>query len=101
LVLEDTTDDQGVVRYPVGQWPLLHPDTKEVLIDSHGRRSVATSVAYGPTLGLNIALGYLPHEVAKEGDCVLMEYFGNFFPARIKAVGYRALLDPENERVKT
>jgi hypothetical protein len=30
-----------------------------------------------------------------------MEYFGNFFPARIKAVGYRALLDPENERVKT
>ena len=101
LVLEDTTDDQGVVRYPVGQWPLLDPDTKEVLVDSHGRRSVATSVAYGPTLGLNIALGYLPHEVAKEGDCVLMEYFGNFFPARIKAVGYRALLDPENERVKT
>ncbi len=101
LVLEDTTDDAGTVRYPVGQWPLLDADTLEVVIDAHGRRSYTTSVAYGPSLGQNIAMGYLPAARAKEGDAVVMEYFGNFFPARIVAVGYGALLDPDNERVKS
>ena len=101
FVLEDTTDAEGVVRYPVGQWPLLDPETHDVIIDSHGRRSYTTSVAFGPSLGQNIAMGYLPSERAKEGEAVLMEYFGSFFSARIVAVGYRALLDPENERVKS
>ena len=101
FVLEDTTDDSGVVRYPVGQWPLLDAQTKDIIIDAHGRRSYTTSVAFGPSLGQNIAMGYLPADRAKEGDTVLMEYFGCFFPARIVAVGYRALLDPENERVKS
>ena len=101
FVLEDTTDEKGVVRYPVGHWPLLDAETKEVIIDSHGRRSYTTSVAYGPSLGQNIAMGYLPSERAKEGDTVLMEYFGCFFPAKIVSVGYRALLDPDNERVRS
>jgi len=101
FVLEDTTDDTGVVRYPVGQWPLLDADTRDIIFDSHGRRSYTTSVAYGPSLGQNIAMGYLPADRAKEGDAVVMEYFGCFFTARIVAVGYRALLDPENERVKS
>ena len=51
--------------------------------------------------GQNIAMGYLPADRAKEGDSVLMEYFGCFFPAKIVSVGYRALLDPENERVRS
>ena len=72
-MLEDTTDDKGVVRYPVGHWPLLDPESKEVIIDSHGRRSYTTSVAFGPSLGQNIAMGYLPADRAKEGDSVLME----------------------------
>ena len=101
FVLEDTTDDKGVVRYPVGHWPLLDPESKEVIIDSHGRRSYTTSVAFGPSLGQNIAMGYLPADRAKEGDSVLMEYFGCFFPAKIVSVGYRALLDPDNERVRS
>ena len=101
LVLEETTDDSGVVRYPVGHWPLLDAQTKDVIVDAHGRRSYTTSVAFGPSLGQNIAMGYLPADRAKEGESVLMEYFGCFFPARIVAVGYRALLDPENERVKS
>ena len=101
FVLEDTTDDKGVVRYPVGHWPLLDPESKEVIIDSHGRRSYTTSVAFGPSLGQNIAMGYLPVDRAKEGDSVLMEYFGCFFPAKIVSVGYRALLDPDNERVRS
>ena len=101
FVLEETTDDSGVVRYPVGHWPLLDAQTKDVIVDAHGRRSYTTSVAFGPSLGQNIAMGYLPADQAKEGESVLMEYFGCFFPARIVAVGYRALLDPENERVKS
>jgi glycine cleavage system aminomethyltransferase T len=99
--LEDTTDEKGVVRYPVGHWPLLDPESKDVIIDSHGRRSYTTSVAYGPSLGQNIAMGYLPSDRAKEGDVVLMEYFGCFFNAKIVSVGYRALLDPDNERVRS
>ena len=101
FVLENTTDDSGIERYPVGHWPLLDPESKEVIIDSHGRRSYTTSVAYGPSLGQNIAMGYLPSDRAKEGDSVLMEYFGGFFTAKIVAVGYRPLLDPDNERVKS
>ena len=101
FVLEDTTDEKGVVRYPVGHWPLLDPESKDVIIDSHGRRSYTTSVAYGPSLGQNIAMGYLPSDRAKEGDVVLMEYFGCFFNAKIVSVGYRALLDPDNERVRS
>jgi len=58
-------------------------------------------VAYGPSLGQNIAMGYLPSDRAKEGDVVLMEYFGCFFNAKIVSVGYRALLDPDNERVRS
>jgi len=46
-------------------------------------------------------MGYLPADRANEGDTVYMEYFGNFFSARVTAVGYRAMLDPENVRVKT
>jgi len=58
-------------------------------------------VAFGPSLGQNIAMGYLPADRAKEGDSVLMEYFGCFFTAKIVSVGYQALLDPHNERVRS
>ena len=76
LVLKDTTDSNGVVRYPIGNWPILDRESKEVLIDSHGRRSYTTSMSFGPSLGVNIAMGYLPADKAKEGDVVLIEYFG-------------------------
>ena len=81
------TDDKGVTRYPVGHWPLLDPESKEVIIDSHGRRSYTTSVAFGPSL-VRTSPCYLPADRAKEGDSVLMEYFGCFFPAKIVSVGY-------------
>jgi glycine cleavage system aminomethyltransferase T len=99
LVLNNTTDSHGVVRYPVGMWPLLDKSSGEVLVDSKGRRSYVTSIAYGPSLGKNIALAYLPPAYAVEGNCVSMEYFGEHFDARVEAVGYRPLLDPQNERV--
>ncbi len=96
LVLTDTTDSKGVVRYPVGTMPVMDPETGETLVDELGRRSYTTSVAYGPSLGKNIALAYLPWASCREGRRVAVEYFGETFPAEVAAVGYRALYDPEN-----
>ena len=101
FVLQDTTDSNGVVRYPIGTWPILDKDSKEVIVDSHGRRSYTTSMAYGPSLGVNIAMGYLPADRATEGDTVLIEYFGEHYEAKVMKVGYGALLDPTNERPKS
>ncbi|HEV7417450.1 MAG TPA: FAD-dependent oxidoreductase, partial [Tianweitania sediminis] len=96
LVMTENTDAKGVARYPVGIMPVMDPDTGEVLVDELGRRSFTTSVAYGPTLGKNIALAYLPHAYAQEGRKLSVEYFGETYPVEVAAVGYKALYDPEN-----
>ncbi|MDN3555562.1 GcvT family protein [Halomonas maura] len=101
LTLEDHHDPRGLPRYPVGHAPILDPESGEVLVDALGRRSYVTSFAFGPSLGKTIALGYLPAEVAREGDRVFMEYFGERYPLRIAAVGYQPLFDPENLRPKS
>jgi len=101
LVLPDTTDSRGVVRYPVGTMPVIDPQTGETLVDELGRRSYTTSVAYGPTIGKNIALAYLPWSHCREGRRLAVEYFGETFPAEVAAVGYRALYDPENLRPRS
>ncbi|WP_416140150.1 GcvT family protein [Halomonas sp. HK25] len=98
LVMEDNHDAAGTPRFPVGQSPLLDPESGEVPVDALGRRSYVTSIAYGPSLGCNIALGYLPTDYAEEGRQLLMEYFGEHYPMRVATVGYRALYDPENQR---
>ena len=76
MVMTDNVDSNGVARYPVGQWPILDPETNEVLVDELGRRSYVTSIAYGPSVGKNIALGYLPHDYAVEGKELIMECLG-------------------------
>ncbi|MEM7219728.1 MAG: FAD-dependent oxidoreductase [Pseudomonadota bacterium] len=101
LTMTSNIDGAGVARYPVGEWPILDAETGEVLIDAQGRRSTSTSVAFGPSLGANIVLGYIPAERAVEGSEFVLEYFGEHFPLRLDAVGYRALLDPDNERPKS
>jgi glycine cleavage system aminomethyltransferase T len=58
-------------------------------------------MAYGPSLGKNIAMGYLPADKAVEGDVVLIEYFGEHYDATVMKVGYGALLDPTNERPRS
>ena len=73
LTMTDNVDAKGVARYPVGQWPILDKDSNEVIIDSVGRRSYATSIAYGPSVGKNIALAYLPKRYAKVGEELSME----------------------------
>ncbi|GAB2710882.1 GcvT family protein [Halomonas garicola] len=100
LTLGDHHDARGVARYPVGHSPILDPDSREVLVDTLGRRSYVTSIAYGPSVGKIIALGYLPAAQARVGAVFAMEYLGEHYPLTVEAVGYRALYDPENRRPK-
>lgn len=101
MTMMDNVDANGVARYPVGQWPILDPETGEVLVDEIGRRSYITSIAYGPSIGKNIALGYLPRSHTQEGQELSMEYFHESYPIRVEAVGYRPLYDPDNSRPKS
>ena len=101
LVMTDNRDAKGVVRYPVGILPIMDPETGESLVDSEGRRSFTTSIAYGPTIGKNIALGYLPHEHAVKGKRFQVEYFGETYPVEVAGVGYEPLYDPENLKPRT
>lgn len=101
LTMQEHVDSSGVTRYPVGQWPILDLISGEVLTDSRGRRSYSTSIAYGPSVGKNILLAYIPWELAVEGREFLLEYFSETYPLKLEAVGYRPLLDPDNQRVKS
>jgi len=101
MTMQDNVDSNGVARYPVGSWPIMDPETGDVLVDEVGRRSYITSIAYGPSVGRNIALGYLPKAYAEEGRTLMMEYFAEHYPIKVEAVGYRALFDPDNERMKS
>ncbi|MEM7196321.1 MAG: glycine cleavage T C-terminal barrel domain-containing protein, partial [Pseudomonadota bacterium] len=101
VVMTDNVDQNGVARYPVGSCPVLDPDSNEVIVDSLGRRSYLTSIAFGPSIGKNIGLVYLPNDYAVEGRELVMEYFDEPFPIRVEAVGCKALYDPANELPKT
>jgi glycine cleavage system aminomethyltransferase T/glycine/D-amino acid oxidase-like deaminating enzyme len=96
LVMTDNVDAKGVARYPVGSMPVVDPATGEVLIDDLGRRSYTTSVAYGPTIGKNIALAYLPWAYCQVGRKLNVEYFGETYPVEVTGIGYKPLYDPEN-----
>ncbi len=101
LVMTENTDRNGIERYPVGICPILDPDTNQVPVDSKGRRSYTTSIAYGPTIGRNIALGYLPHEYAVKGRKLAIEYFGETYAAEVAGVGYEPLYDPESQKPRS
>ncbi len=96
LVMTDNVDARGVARYPVGTLPVMDPETGETLVDELGRRSFTTSIAYGPTIGKNIALAYLPWAYAQEGRKLNVEYFGETYPVEVAGVGYKPLYDSEN-----
>jgi len=91
LTMQDNIDANGVARYPVGSWPIMDPQSGAVLLDAQGRRSFITSIAYGPSIGKNIALAYLPFEYCQEGRHLVMEYFSERYPLRAAAVGYEPL----------
>lgn len=101
LVMTDNKDANGIERFPVGTCPILDKDSGAVLVDTKGRRSYTTSIAYGPSLGKNIALGYLPHAYCETGRELAIEYFGERYPVRVEAVGYKPLYDPSNTKPKS
>ncbi|MDB5529929.1 MAG: sarcosine dehydrogenase [Devosia sp.] len=96
LVMTDNVDSKGVARFPVGIMPVMDPATGETLVDALGRRSFTSSVAYGPTIGKNIALAYLPWDYCQVGRELTLEYFGETYRAEVASVGYKPLYDPEN-----
>ncbi|MFK7993242.1 MAG: FAD-dependent oxidoreductase [Granulosicoccus sp.] len=96
LTMQNNLDKSGVARYPVGTCPILDKQSGETLIDDLGRRSYTTSIAYGPSIGKNIALGYLPYAYCKVGTELNIEYFGEQYPMVVESVGYKPLYDPEN-----
>jgi glycine cleavage system aminomethyltransferase T/glycine/D-amino acid oxidase-like deaminating enzyme len=96
LVMTENTDAKGVKRYPVGAMPIMDPETGKSLVDDLGRISYTTSVAYGPTVGKNIALAYLPQDYCQVGRKLNVEYFAETYPVEVTAVGYTPLYDPEN-----
>ena len=71
------------------------------LIDALDRRSYTTSIAFGPTIGKNIALAYLPHAYAEVGRELQIQYFADVYPVMVEAVGYRALYDAENGKPRS
>lgn len=101
LVMTENVDSKGVARYPVGTLPVLDPATGETLVDELGRRSYTTSIVYGPVIGKNIALAYLPWSYCEMGREVLLEYFGETYRAEVAGVGYKPLFDPENARPRS
>ena len=63
--------------------------------------SYTTSIAFGPTIGKNIALGYLPKDHCTVGKELYIEYFGEQYPVEVAAVGYKPLYDPANEKPRS
>ncbi|ARE38593.1 Quinone-dependent oxidoreductase domain [Rhodovulum sp. P5] len=96
LVMTDNVDSTGVARYPVGTLPVLDPETGETLIDALGRRSYATSIAFGPSIGKNIALAYLPWDYCQQGRKLNVTYFDEVYEVEVAGIGYAPLYDPEN-----
>ena len=79
----------------------MDPATGATLIDSEGRRSTTTSIAFGPTIGKNIALAYLPHAYAEVGRELQIQYCADVYPVKVEAVGYRPLYDAENSNPRS
>ena len=101
FTMTNNIDANGVARYPVGTSPILDPATGKTIIDSKGRMSYTTSMVYGPTIGKNIALGYLPYAYCQVGRELQMEYFGETYPLIVESVGYKPLYDPQNLKPKS
>ncbi|CUJ33331.1 GcvT family protein [Cognatishimia activa] len=96
LVMKDNHDANGVARYPVGTLPVLNPEDGKPLIDSEGRRSYISSMAFGPTVGKNIGLAYLPQEDCTLGKVLHTTYMDEVYEVEVAGVGYAPLYDPEN-----
>ena len=84
-----------ILEVPVGEALLGR------VIDALGRRSYLTSIAFGPSIGKNIGLAYLPYAYCQEGRELITDYLGEQFPMQVAAVGCKALYDPDNKRPRS
>jgi sarcosine dehydrogenase len=101
LTMTSNIDSTGVARYPLGSFAVMDPATGATLIDELGRRSYTTSIAFGPSIGKNIALAYLPYDYCQVGRELQIQYFTDVYPVKVEAVGYGALYDPENTKARS
>ena len=99
LRLEDATSASGVRRYMMGREPVLTPDGAPAT-DALGRRSYVTSAGSGPSVGAHLMMSYLPPQLATVGTQLLVEYFGERYPASVAVVGSTPLFDPDDTRMK-
>ncbi len=98
LTVDDNTDSQGRKRWMQGgNEPILTLDGERIT-DSHGRVSRVTTAGYGPSVGKNLILGYLPTEHAAPGTQLKVMYMNELFPCTV--VGTGSAFDPENTRLK-
>ena len=51
-----------------------------ILVDELGRRSYTNSIAFGPSIGKNIALAWLPHAYCQVGRELQIQYFADVYP---------------------
>jgi glycine cleavage system aminomethyltransferase T len=101
LTMTSNLDSTGVARYPLGNLPVMDPATGATLVDALGRRSFTTSITFGPTIGKNIALAYLPMDYCQVGRELQVQYFADVYPVQVAAVGYAPLYDPENAKPRS
>jgi glycine cleavage system aminomethyltransferase T len=45
-------------------------------------------------------MGYLPGEYAKEGEQLLVQYMGEYYPVTIAVAGSTPIFDPDNSRIR-
>ena len=86
-------------RFPLGNEVILTTDGERIS-DSKGRPSYLTSAGSGPSVGSHLGLGYLPYELAVEGNGFAVQCMGHLYPATVAVAGNGSIFDPTNERLK-
>ena len=98
LTVDDNTDGQGRQRFMQGgNEPILTADGERIE-DSHGRVSRVTTAGYGPSVGKNLLMGYVPVAYAEPGTPMRVMYMNETYPCTV--VGTGSAFDPDNSRLK-
>lgn len=100
FTVEDNTDSQGRKRFMQGGNEPILTASGERIVDSHGRVSVVTTAAPGPSVGKHLLLGYLPVDLAVVGTDLQVMYMNELFPIKVAAVD-GSVFDPEDTRLKS
>lgn len=96
---DHTSPRDGIKRYMSGGEPILTADAERI-VDEHGRPSYVTSAGAAPSLGSYLLMGYVPADLAQEGDSFLVRYMNEDYPITLARAGSRPLFDPDDSRMK-